>query len=266
MTLHLTIDLRAVILGFVLLLVAAGVATPFAISLADDEPSGETSSAQAIALGTAFTYQGRLETDGVPANGAYDFQVLLREDPNGLASVPGTGALLLQDVAVTNGLFTVDLDFLVPAAFNGQERWLDIRVRPGVETGGFTPMTPLQRLAPAPYALFASAAPWSGITGKPAGLDDGDQDTLYTAVPGSGITLAVNAFGSDPAVLQRRVRLDELVPKRSVSRQIRTDTSCCAHLAALSSTLPSISKASPSSIRQLKSGAQSSVKTSFLSA
>ena len=33
MQFHFTIDRRAVILGFVLLLVAAGVVTPFAISL-----------------------------------------------------------------------------------------------------------------------------------------------------------------------------------------------------------------------------------------
>ena len=46
MTLHLTIDLRAVLVGFVLLLVAAGIATPFAISLADNGPSGDRVSEQ----------------------------------------------------------------------------------------------------------------------------------------------------------------------------------------------------------------------------
>ena len=80
MQLHLTIDLRAVILGFVLLLVAAGVATPFAISLADDRPGGDRSSEQRAVLGTAFTYQGRLDVNGVPAEGAYDFRFTLHSD------------------------------------------------------------------------------------------------------------------------------------------------------------------------------------------
>ena len=54
MTFHFTIDLRAVLIGVVLLLVAAGIATPFAISLADDGPSGHRVSEQRVAapLGT----------------------------------------------------------------------------------------------------------------------------------------------------------------------------------------------------------------------
>ena len=64
MQLNLTIDLKAVLIGFVLLLVAAGIATPFAISLADDGPAPERSSAQPISLGTAFTYQGQLNNNG----------------------------------------------------------------------------------------------------------------------------------------------------------------------------------------------------------
>ena len=106
MTINLTIDFRAVILGVVLLLVAAGIATPFAISLADDGPAGETSAAQRAVLGTSFTYQGRLDSGSGPATGQYDLQVLLRQDPDGLNSVPGTVPLLLQDVPVTNGLFS----------------------------------------------------------------------------------------------------------------------------------------------------------------
>ena len=74
MTLNLTIDLRAVLIGFVLLLVAAGVATPFAISLADDGPPA---AAPSSAIGTGFTYQGRIEQDGVPKDGSVSLQFQL---------------------------------------------------------------------------------------------------------------------------------------------------------------------------------------------
>ena len=71
---QITVNLRAVLIGFVLLLVGVGVATPFAISLADDGPSDDRVSEQRIntPLGTAFTYQGRLDTGGAPANGSFD--------------------------------------------------------------------------------------------------------------------------------------------------------------------------------------------------
>jgi len=41
-----------------------------------------TAATLARAQGTAFTYQGRLNLDGAPVNGAYDFRV-------NLASLPG---------------------------------------------------------------------------------------------------------------------------------------------------------------------------------
>ncbi|HQF88306.1 MAG TPA: hypothetical protein PLN26_13845, partial [Acidobacteriota bacterium] len=38
-------------------------------------------------LGTAFTYQGRLETSGSLANGTYDFQFTLYDADNGGANL-----------------------------------------------------------------------------------------------------------------------------------------------------------------------------------
>ena len=52
---------------------------------------------------------------------------------------------------VTNGLFTVTLDFGT-AAFQGDARWLQIAVRP---TGGgsYTTLAPRQALTATPYAM-----------------------------------------------------------------------------------------------------------------
>jgi hypothetical protein len=47
---------------------------------------------------------------------------------------------------------------------------------------------------------------WDNLTNKPAGLDDGDDDTTYSAAPGGGLNLnESNELSVDPAVFQKRV-------------------------------------------------------------
>ena len=86
--------------------------------------------------------------------------------------------------------------------FTGGNRWLEIWVRCPAGGGTYHQLLPRQPLTAAPYALYApeagyaadalyadaaGAVPWSGITSRPAGLDDGDDDTTYSA--GTGLTL-----------------------------------------------------------------------------
>src|SRR4051794_21797000 len=84
----------------------------------------------AAPLGTAFTYQGKLNDAGQPATGLYDFIFTLHGDTVHPVAL-GT-ATQLNAVPVTNGLFAVQLnsagEFSV-YAFNGGARWLQIRVR-----------------------------------------------------------------------------------------------------------------------------------------
>jgi len=61
------------------------------------------------ALGTGFTYQGFLTDGGNPASGSYDFRFILYDAEIGGSQV-GT-IVNRDDVAVTDGLFTVELDF-----------------------------------------------------------------------------------------------------------------------------------------------------------
>ena len=107
---------------------------------------------QVVAQGTAFTYQGRLNDGGVPANGAYDFRFRLFDAlTNG--SFPG-GNNFLDAVGVSNGLFAVTLAFR-PAALNGNARWLEI----GVKTNGgpdYLYLVPRQTITATPYALTAA--------------------------------------------------------------------------------------------------------------
>lgn len=102
------------------------------------------------ALGTAFTYQGRLDQSGSPVNSTADFQFSLFD-----AATAGNllaGPLSVLNVTVTNGLFTASIDFGA-AAFNGQARWLSIAVRSPAGGGSFTTLTTRQKLTAAPYAL-----------------------------------------------------------------------------------------------------------------
>jgi hypothetical protein len=61
------------------------------------------------AQGSAFTYQGRLNDGANPATGIYDLRFETYDAPSG-----GTGqgrAVTNSAVSVSNGLFTVTLDF-----------------------------------------------------------------------------------------------------------------------------------------------------------
>ncbi len=146
---------------------------------------GNTAAAQP--LGSAFTYQGELLESEVPADGLYDFQICLFDTPT--SSVTMGCATGTDDVPVEGGLFAVTLDF-GSAAFIGQERYLELRVRPGASNAAYTTLAPRQLVRPAPEALRAnvsSAAPWSGLTGLPAGFADGIDNS------NSGTVTSVNA-------------------------------------------------------------------------
>jgi hypothetical protein len=118
------------------------------------------SPAIAPAQGTAFTYQGRLNVGTNPATGLYDLQFGLWDSLSG-----GTRLGSLQTnsaTAVTNGLFSVQLDF--GNQFPGAPRWLEISVRTnGAAT--FSLLTPRQPLTPVPYAIFAEGASATGLSG-----------------------------------------------------------------------------------------------------
>ena len=62
-----------------------------------------------FAQGTAFTYQGRLNLNGTPASGSYDLTFALWDSLSGGTQQGST--ITSTATAVSNGLFTVTLDF-----------------------------------------------------------------------------------------------------------------------------------------------------------
>ena len=119
----------------------------------------------AAAQGSDLTYQGRLTAVGTPVTGSYDFEFVLwdaAEDGDQVA-----GPLNVDAVTVTNGLFSVTLQF-GDAAFTGGARWLEVRVRPAGNSDPHTALSPRQPVGAVPYALYALApAGPEGPTGPP---------------------------------------------------------------------------------------------------
>jgi hypothetical protein len=98
-----------------------------------------------------ITYQGKLTDNGNPANGAYDLTFTLYDAPTGGTQI---GPLNTRDdVPVTNGIFTVTLNFGSSPFQSGQGQYLELGVRPGSATGIYTPLMPRQTITSSPYSI-----------------------------------------------------------------------------------------------------------------
>jgi hypothetical protein len=118
----------------------------------------------AHAQGTAFTYQGRLDSSGAPVSGSYDFTfTLFVTNASGVAIAgPVTNAATI----VSNGLFTTTINFGT-GVFTGGSNWLELAVRTNA-TGGFNTLAPRQPVTPTPYAIYSANA-GSAVTATTAG-------------------------------------------------------------------------------------------------
>jgi hypothetical protein len=106
------------------------------------------------AQNTSFTYQGRLNDQGGPANGTYDIRFALYTNSLGAATV--TGVLTNCAIVISNGLFTTTIDF--GNVFDGTPYWLELGVRTNTSPADFTVLAPRQALTAVPYALQAASA------------------------------------------------------------------------------------------------------------
>jgi len=103
-------------------------------------------------MGTGFTYEGRLIDANQPADGLYDFQFKIYADPNAGAQKGNT--VKIDDHDIIDGHFAVELDF-GSGVFDGNDRWLEIGVRPGDQNDPnvYTVLSPRHKVTPTPYAL-----------------------------------------------------------------------------------------------------------------
>ena len=139
---------------------------------------------------TTFTYQGYLEESGGPAVGPVDLELKLFDATSGGTQVGPT--VTKDDVALSDGVFAVDLDF--GAVFGAAARYLEVGVRDGGSTGSYTTLSPREALRPAP---LATALPYLRV--EAAEINSNINPNVIGGLPannaGSGVIGAVIGGG-----------------------------------------------------------------------
>ena len=134
---------QALTLGAILAVSSLGLISPVAAQ--DNGPQRPQAAA-----GSGFTYQGRLVKNGQPVNGLCALSLSLWDAASGGGSL---GSNTFPTLPITNGLFTVQLDYGT-SPFVGEARWIETAVQcPG--DGSPVTLSPRTRLTAAPYALYA---------------------------------------------------------------------------------------------------------------
>ena len=145
---------------------------------------------QTAAQTAAFTFQGRLTDTAAAANGTYQMQFSLYDALSGGTQLGST--ITNNTVTVTNGVFTVQLDFSPATPFaTGADRWIEMAVRKAADPPGFTTLTPRQQITSSPYSIKTlSATTADGLSSLCVGcVDNAKIDT----VAGSKVTGTVAA-------------------------------------------------------------------------
>lgn len=145
---------------------------------------------QAAAQGTAFTYQGRLNSGTNAAGGNYNFEFSLFNALSGGSQIGST--VTSNNVVVINGLFTVTVDFGA-GVFTGATNWLQIAVETN-GAGSFTTLTPRQQVTSAPYAVYSESG---GALSTGAALGAGSGNSISA----SGATDAFIGGGTANQIL-----------------------------------------------------------------
>lgn len=143
----------------------------------------------AFAQTAAFTYQGRLNDGGNPANGNYDMQFRLFDNQNVGQGAQQGGTITNPSVAVSNGAFAVSLDFGAAVFGSGADRFLEISVRPSGSSGAYTPLAPRQKLTSSPYSVRSNSSNSAdGLSGTCIGCV---QSSQINSLDGNKVTGAV---------------------------------------------------------------------------
>jgi hypothetical protein len=101
------------------------------------------------AQSTAFSYQGRLTDNSAPPSGTYQMQFALFDGATGGAQVGPT--VDNTAVSVQNGIFSVQLDFGSSPFSNGEDRYLEVRVRRN-SGESYVALNPRTQIGRVPYA------------------------------------------------------------------------------------------------------------------
>jgi len=145
----------------------------------------------AFAQTTTFTYQGKL-TDTGTAQATYQMQFKLFD---AISSGNQEGATLINpSVAVSSGVFTVNLDFGA-AVFDGADRFLEIAVKRNAGDQ-FTVLTPRHKILSAPFAVKSKSSD-TATTAISAGQLDGLPSSSFVQFDVNGdVSIGTTSTGS----------------------------------------------------------------------
>ncbi len=154
---------------------------------------GDAVNPELAPVSTAFTYQGQLETGGVPVNSTCDMTFTLY---NALTSGGQVGSTqTITNITVSDGLFTAALNGagqFGATAFAGDARWLQIAVRCPAGSGTYTTLAPRQETTATPYSVY------SLNTGALRGIP------ISTATPAAESVLQYNGSQWAPSAVEGR--------------------------------------------------------------
>jgi hypothetical protein len=153
----------------------------------------------AQSISAAFTYQGLLADNGNVADGSYDIQFTLYSTASGGSAL---GTVTKTGVAVNGGLVNTQVDF-GGANYDGQVRWVEVRIRPAGSGGAYTVLSPRQALTGTPYAL-GLPMPFNRTvaTGNAAAFSITNKDTgpaFFGVVPSGSGNPALWGIAEGPA-------------------------------------------------------------------
>ncbi len=181
-------------------------------------------------VGNAFTYQGQLKKNNAPVTDNCLMAFRLYDQASGGSQI---GSPITTTVPITNGLFTVALDF-GSTPFTGEARWLGITVRCTADSA-YVDLS-RQALTATPFALYststgalqgrsvANASPatnqvlkWNGSAWVPANDEtSGGPGNSWSLTGNTGTNPLANFLGTtDNAALNLRVNNDvalQLIP------------------------------------------------------
>lgn len=147
-----------------------------------------------FALAEDFVYQGSLSDNTQPADGFYD---LTFEYYTAIAGGAALQTAVRDDVQVTDGVFQVTL----PMPPSDNARFLELAVRDGASTGGYTQLLPRTFIASTPYATKALNVEWELNTSNYLTFGDGNDVVLInrenqiTSAESFGIGADTDSFG-----------------------------------------------------------------------
>lgn len=163
------------------------------------------------AMSDIIPFQGRLtNAAGVPLNGSYSIRLALYDVASG-------GTALCSDtdtVAVTNGLFTFNMNFCAADDIDGKQLYL------GVKVGADAEMTPRQAVYPVPFArslrpgaiINQTGTADHALTVKSAGSGEAGAALLAQNTHATGgIGVWAQAGGNDAAIVSKNTGSGPLI-------------------------------------------------------